>query len=759
MFTKLAGELTSPRRTRHAKGQRPLTLESLECRALLAAMVDLPAPEATLTYESPLHVFSMDDVVGGFDGATFAQDPTIIDTSAMLEDPNNPDPPNYTGPVRAIQDNDGNILYPIDSEFGFVVEDFVGAEEKVRDGYYSEGWAGNLVDDQGQVIGLNVADAPTDTFSAGLPLGTWSAGLGGNSVKASTEHYVVMQDILSDQGFPGDPNAAHLLDNDLVIIGGPYDGQLAEDVIADLQAQYDGGDTSVDVFPPDAPDGVIDIRDVLAPNENTILEDIAASDDYSVTLKDDGKLLYRWGTIVKRPNDIRLTTHLALPSEWLTPENQAKNGGKGLRVTGAELHVSHTITNNPNDQIRPEDLENEAATGRLPSYEVIQHPDFPGDPNYELWVSPVDDFKGDGTYLPSYFQLDEFGQIVTTPQPGDVVAYDHAGQIVGVVNTDTLGTPVGTVLREVGPVDHTSTTLLSEDLADGFREEWYTTMDRDPFEAVFDSQGEYVVGPRWRLKPNKFGQDIPGVEIPAIPHSQPPFTHGNVKYPTGELTTTVINLLDWEPGETSPLAYSNGWTVDTQVTGNGLQLSNEFDVAYYVKGDAKPAHLYNAQLFVEYDDGTTFACDFDGTGTCDIDDIDALVTEIVAGTNDPLYDLTGDGSVDLADRDQWLADAGAMNLPSGNPYLLGDSNLDATVDGADFLDWNDNKFQSTGLWSKADWNADGTTDGQDFLHWNDNKFLSADQTAPLVDQVFEGLAEDEDDDEQELVTVGLGLFA
>ena len=35
-----------------------------------------------------------------------------------------------------------------------------------------------------------------------------------------------------------------------------------------------------------------------------------------------------------------------------------------------------------------------------------------------------------------------------------------------------------------------------------------------------------------------------------------------------------------------------------------------------------------------------------------------------------------------------------MNLPSGNPYLLGDANLDGTVDGQDFLIWNSNKFQN-----------------------------------------------------------------
>ena len=123
---------------------------------------------------------------------------------------------------------------------------------------------------------------------------------------------------------------------------------------------------------------------------------------------------------------------------------------------------------------------------------------------------------------------------------------------------------------------------------------------------------------------------------------------------------------------------------------------------------------------------TVLACDFDGREGCDIDDIDALIMEIVAGTNNLEFDLNADEMVDHADRDQWLAEAGELNLNSGNPYLLADSNLDGVVDGQDFLVWNSFKFNPTGTWSQADWNADGITDGQDFLIWNSNKFQSSD---------------------------------
>ncbi|MEM8680867.1 MAG: proprotein convertase P-domain-containing protein [Planctomycetota bacterium] len=118
--------------------------------------------------------------------------------------------------------------------------------------------------------------------------------------------------------------------------------------------------------------------------------------------------------------------------------------------------------------------------------------------------------------------------------------------------------------------------------------------------------------------------------------------------------------------------------------------------------------------------------DFDGDGDYDHDDINALTNEIAAGTNGASFDLTGDGTVNLADRDAWLSEAGEANLGPGQSYLVGDANLDGTVDGADFVVWNDNKFTSNANWCDGDFNADGVIDGADFLAWNGNKFQSSD---------------------------------
>ena len=121
--------------------------------------------------------------------------------------------------------------------------------------------------------------------------------------------------------------------------------------------------------------------------------------------------------------------------------------------------------------------------------------------------------------------------------------------------------------------------------------------------------------------------------------------------------------------------------------------------------------------------------DFDDDGDYDCVDIDALVAAIAAGQTDTAFDLTGDGFYDMTDIDAWLAEAGANNLASGNPYLIGDANLDGTVDVSDFNVWNGNKFTNVAAWCSGDFNADGVVDVSDFNAWNGNKFQTSDAVA------------------------------
>ena len=136
--------------------------------------------------------------------------------------------------------------------------------------------------------------------------------------------------------------------------------------------------------------------------------------------------------------------------------------------------------------------------------------------------------------------------------------------------------------------------------------------------------------------------------------------------------------------------------------------------------------------------------DFDNNGMYECADVDALVADIAAGTNTAAtFDLTGDNDVDTDDLTAWLAEAGDIGglTTQGGPVLLGDANLDGTVNGADFDVWNANKFTSTAAWCSGDFNADGLVNGGDFLMWNANKFTTADasvvpEPAPIFQLVI-----------------------
>lgn len=293
---------------------------------------DVDQPLNTDPVHTATHVFSTDDISGTFDGLTQGTVPVggtpVIDFTAT---------PMVT--------SSGIELYPINSQFGFNVTDFVGAEQKdfFLDPEYEEGFAGDIVDPiTGAQLGLAVGDAPTDTFKVPAKLGTWLSGMGTMKAQASTEHYSVKQNILSDQKYPGDPDALYPLDDNLMIIGGDYNGQFVADVLPIV------GDGNGDG------DGDVNLLDVLDPNETEVGENIAVPNDYSVTLKDDGKLLYRWGNMIQKPNDVRIEASIELPDEWeeIDPDSGLT---KLFKVTSAELVTRHAITNNPNDQIRPED--------------------------------------------------------------------------------------------------------------------------------------------------------------------------------------------------------------------------------------------------------------------------------------------------------------------------------------------------------------------------------------------------------------------
>ena len=103
----------------------------------------------------------------------------------------------------------------------------------------------------------------------------------------------------------------------------------------------------------------------------------------------------------------------------------------------------------------------------------------------------------------------------------------------------------------------------------------------------------------------------------------------------------------------------------------------------------------------------TSPCDFDNDGVCRVVDLDALLAAL--GTDDPQFDLDPDSSgITLSDRDAWLTIAGQNEI--GSPFVLGDLNLDGTVDPIDLNSMAQHWTQTVGLSY-----ADGDIDGDQFV--------------------------------------------
>ena len=90
----------------------------------------------------------------------------------------------------------------------------------------------------------------------------------------------------------------------------------------------------------------------------------------------------------------------------------------------------------------------------------------------------------------------------------------------------------------------------------------------------------------------------------------------------------------------------------------------------------------------------------------DFNDINALIAAIANGTDNPLFDLNGDGAVDDEDISVWRS-AGAFQNGFSQPYLLGDANLDGAVNSNDLNKLALNWRQNVALWTSGDFTADG----------------------------------------------------
>ncbi len=96
------------------------------------------------------------------------------------------------------------------------------------------------------------------------------------------------------------------------------------------------------------------------------------------------------------------------------------------------------------------------------------------------------------------------------------------------------------------------------------------------------------------------------------------------------------------------------------------------------------------------------AGDFNLNGQLDAEDIDLLTIQVIAGTNDPAFDLDGDRLVDQTDHRVWIKDL--------RHTWYGDANLDDEFNSSDFVQaFQAGKYETAGSagWSEGDWNGDG----------------------------------------------------
>ncbi|MCB2182567.1 MAG: hypothetical protein KQH63_11105 [Desulfobulbaceae bacterium] len=585
---------------------------SVVCIAILGAFACTGSADAVVVqYQSPQHTFSKNDLLGQFDGTGYVADPSIICESDTCN-----------GEQPKVDIFTGITLYPIDTEFAFWTTDFVGAERKTRDGIYDDGWIGDYVNANNNQIGVVVANPQTPYFKTGTVRGSVCAGLGGSKTKCSAEKYSVMEHVLTCTEkipyFYTDPSWESICQ------------PLSDEV-------YFPSDPSTPANPFD-----------LQTNESDLVN-IVSGRDYSITKKDDGKLLFRWGTIHKRPSEVRLYTTFPTPNDWKVP-------GANYHVTRAELIINHKITNSPNDQIRPEDFENEGATGRLPGFIDT----------LGVLTSDKDCYEGDGHFIPA-------GTLFKDPALADPPAdSDGDGQV------DSGG--------------------WSSDLASGTTNAWYTTTDRDPFE----DDPVSGKGPRYRLRSGKFGQNIPAVDIPIVNCTEPPIYKYDIKYPAGALTTTRVSLLDWADGE-SPLAWSENWATyndlnpydptDTVPDGiswvEGMPLTQDLDLALFVKGEYKPTVIYNATLLIEYEDPAVTdqielcadGIDNDGDLFIDCADTDCYGAWCPETYCMDGWDNDGDGYTDCEDPD--CSDYIDCTFPDENCVNTIDDDSDGLIDCMD----------------------------------------------------------------------------
>ena len=175
----------------------------------------------------------------------------------------------------------------------------------------------------------------------------------------------------------------------------------------------------------------------------------------------------------------------------------------------------------------------------------------------------------------------------------------------------------------------------------------------------------------------------------------------------GTLSVTLIDEFDPSPGSTFEVLTG------TNITDNGITLSGP-DAALFTMT------VGPTSVLLEVVGG--IACDFDGSGVCDIADLDELLyTGLSSG--EAKYDLDGSGTVDLGDRDAFLNQLGTV---------AGDFDLNGRVSAGDLNtlggNWTRDDLTSYG---QGDANGDGFANATDLNALGGNWQFGVDAARPV----------------------------
>jgi hypothetical protein len=197
---------------------------------------------------------------------------------------------------------------------------------------------------------------------------------------------------------------------------------------------------------------------------------------------------------------------------------------------------------------------------------------------------------------------------------------------------------------------------------------------------------------------------------------------------TGNIGAGNVNLLGADQDDNFPTAFNiDNQQVNLTVTQSNVVLfvagSEQFNVPHNMDLTGKVVrpfwgiqHIFGSagatastvatrfSLFDNDNDNAVPLGDYDGSGSRDPADADAVIAAAVSGSFD--FDMSGDGVTDAADLDAWLAVAETVR---------GDANLDKKVDFTDLLVIAQNYDVGATTWATGNFDGVNNTTFADLL--------------------------------------------